>query len=71
MRYFRLPDMTVREAIGLWWYNNVKRHWHNWRIERMWKADPERPSICPRAGALGPDAYRWAKDQVGRLSGHG
>ena len=67
MRYFRLPWMTRRQAIGLWWYNNVRRHWSNWRIRRMWRADPHRPSICFKAGALGPEAMTWAHSAVARI----
>ena len=60
MRYYRLHEMTRRRAFSLWLYNNVLRHWHNWRIRKMWRDDPDRPTICPQAGAIGPDAMRWA-----------
>lgn len=43
-------------------YNLVSRHWHNWRIRRMWRADPNRPTICPHAGPISRHALDWAKD---------
>ena len=60
--YYRLPDMTIRQAWGVWWYNNLLRHYHNWRVRRMWCNDINRPSLCPRASALTPAAMRWALD---------
>jgi len=67
MHYFRLPGMTRRQAVSLWWYNNILRHWHNWRIRRMWKADPNRPEICVKAGAFSPRAWEWALQQAEKI----
>lgn len=67
MKYYRLEWMTRRYAIGLWFYNNIKRHYHNWHIRRMWRADPNRPTICVQAGALRPKTMRWAKEQMEKI----
>jgi hypothetical protein len=42
-------------------YNHVKRHWHNWRIRRMWRDDPNRPKVCPQAGAISQEILDWAR----------
>lgn len=67
MRYYRLPWMTRRYAIRLWFYNNIERHWRNWRIRRMWRLDPQRPKICPQAGSLSPETMTWANEQVAKI----
>ena len=43
------------------WYNHVKRHWQNWRIRRWWRNDPNRPKLCPQAGAITQDTLDWAE----------
>lgn len=63
-KFFKFDDMTYRQAIGVWWYSNVKRHWHNWRLKRMFEADPTRPRYLPKAGGFTPEAYRWALDMA-------
>jgi len=59
--------MTRRKAFGLWWYNNVKRHWHNWRLKRMWEAEGRPTKLLPRAGAIRPDTWQWATDEIRKL----
>lgn len=59
----------MRERIRLWWYNNFLRHYHNWKVHRMWLADPNAPKICPRAGRITPEAIAWAKSRMKELNG--
>jgi hypothetical protein len=68
MHYFRLPGMTRRQAISLWWYNNVKRHWRNfvWRhgsVRRQWMAEGRDPRYFPQAGAFNKESWAWALEQ--------
>ena len=47
-------------------YNYVMRHWYNWRIRRMWRADPNRPGICPQAAPIQQKHLDWANDVIRR-----
>lgn len=59
----------MTERLRLWWYNNVKRHWHNWRIRCMWRADPDRPRHCPQAGRITPETMEWARNVMASIHG--
>lgn len=50
--------------IWVYWYNYVTRHWSNWRIRQMWRADPDRPSICPQGARITPEVLEWAKKSL-------
>ena len=36
----------------LWFYNNVLRHWHNWRYRRQWIKRGRPGTYCPQAGRI-------------------
>lgn len=52
----------MKETISLFVYNHFLRPYHNWRIRRMWRDDPNRPTICPQAGMLTREHLAWARD---------
>ena len=43
--------MTLRNRVGLWWYNATVPY-KNWKIRRMWRADPKRPKQCPQIARM-------------------
>jgi len=36
----------------LWFYNNILRHWHNWRYHRQWIKRGRPGTYCPKAGPI-------------------
>lgn len=43
--------MTLQNRVRLWWYN-VTVPYKNWKIRRMWRADPKRPKRCPQIARM-------------------
>jgi hypothetical protein len=48
--------------IRLWLYNNLLRHWHNWRYQRGWIKRGRPGTYCPRAGRITKTAVEWANE---------
>lgn len=54
----------MKNRLGLLWYN-LMIPYKNWRIRKMWRADPDRPSHCPQLAPISwATLQRVAKEQV-------
>lgn len=58
------------DRLHLWWYNNFRRHWNNWRFKRRhlaeWIAEGRDPKLFPRAGRVTMATLEWAREKLRR-----
>ena len=54
--------------MGLWWYNNFRRHWNNWRFwlcyRGQWIAEGREPKLFPRFGRITQADIAWADEEL-------
>lgn len=56
----------MKLALRLWWHNNVKRPWYNWRFTKSapyqaWIAEGRDPRLFPRVGKIKKKHIAWAE----------
>jgi hypothetical protein len=58
----------MRDHLRVWWYNNFRRHWLNWRFKRRhlaeWVAEGRDPNLFPMAGPVTVEMIEWARDRL-------
>lgn len=61
--------MNIRnELFRLWWYNNIRRPWANWRLRRMWIQEGRPPEKFYGVGRISPETMEWATREGSKIA---